>query len=411
VFKADIRKSRDHILASCACFHSQRNRIKGDRRWRPSVARRLGLRVFQLEMMGMSSRALSLATVLVLTALDADTAWAQAQNLEAGKSPSQIFAQTCNACHRSPRGLLKSVAPGSLPGFLRQHYTTSSDMAGVLASYLVSNGATDSRYQAKDGKGGAKDKEKEASSNATQQQQAPEHQGRRHRQDAAKPEGEDAAVPASETGRAGQKRMARPAEEGAKENTKPEAQATNERSPEGRKSKQRLSKRGKPETEETPKDTGKDVPKADTPKDMPAAAPPADEKEAEPKSDTAKVDAGRDEAKSESKSESKPDGAKSADGPGEAKPETAKIEPGSSETPALRPDPVPQVTPAPPAAAKPAETTTTKPAEAKPAEATTNGNSEPPAAKSQEAPSSATAASPPPAPADQSGSPTPPISR
>src|SRR5947209_11990201 len=29
---------------------------------------------------------------------------AQAQsNLDAGKSPAQIFADTCNACHRSPR--------------------------------------------------------------------------------------------------------------------------------------------------------------------------------------------------------------------------------------------------------------------------------------------------------------------
>ena len=84
----------------------------------------------------MSSRALSLATVLLLIGFGAtDTVLAQATNLEAGKAPSQLFAQTCNACHKSPRGLLKTVAPGSLPGFLRQHYTTSSDMAGVLASY------------------------------------------------------------------------------------------------------------------------------------------------------------------------------------------------------------------------------------------------------------------------------------
>src|SRR5919198_2819337 len=101
----------------------------------------------------MSSRALSLATVLLLIGFGAtDTVLAQATNLEAGKSPSQLFAQTCNACHKSPRGLLKSVSPGSLPGFLRQHYTTSSDMAGILSPYLGSNGATDTRYQAKDAK-------------------------------------------------------------------------------------------------------------------------------------------------------------------------------------------------------------------------------------------------------------------
>src|ERR1700712_2227038 len=99
---------------------------------------------------GMLSRALSLATVtLLIGCFAAMPAQAQVQNLEAGKSPSQIFAGTCNACHKSPRGLLKTVPASSLPGFLRQHYTTSSDMASLLSSYLVSNGATDTRYQAK----------------------------------------------------------------------------------------------------------------------------------------------------------------------------------------------------------------------------------------------------------------------
>lgn len=93
-----------------------------------------------------SSRALSLATVMLLIGC-CTTGQAQAQeNLDAGKSPSQIFASTCTGCHKSPRGLLKTVAPGSLTSFLRQHYTTGPDMAGVLASYLASNGATDTRY-------------------------------------------------------------------------------------------------------------------------------------------------------------------------------------------------------------------------------------------------------------------------
>ena len=105
----------------------------------------------------MLSRALSLATVMLLIGGFA-AAPVRAQNLEAGKSPSQIFAGTCTACHKGARGLLKTVAPGSLPGFLRQHYTTSSEMASVLSAYLVSNGATDTRYtggqpkQAKDAK-------------------------------------------------------------------------------------------------------------------------------------------------------------------------------------------------------------------------------------------------------------------
>jgi hypothetical protein len=325
-----------------------------------------------MEMMGMSSRALSLATVLLLIGFGAtDTVLAQATNLEAGKAPSQLFAQTCSACHKSPRGLLKTVAPGSLPGFLRQHYTTSSDMAGVLASYLVSNGATDTRYQAKDGKD-KKDGAKEKEANT-----APDHQGRRQRsQDAAKPDGE-AAAPASEGAR--QKRAARPPEEGSKEGARPEGQAA----PEGRKAK----RRAKPGTEEAPK--------------VDAAAPAIEDKKSEPKAetkpDTAKVEPGRDEAKPENKP---------AEKPAEARPDSAKVEPRGSDTPALRPDPVPQVTPAAPSAAA-------KPAEAKPAEeaAPKPAASSEPAAKPQEPAPPATAAAPPAAPADSSGPPTPPISR
>ena len=94
--------------------------------------------------MRMLSRALSLATVTLLIGCLAAIP-VRAQNLEAGKSPSQIFAGTCTACHKAPRGLLKTVPPGSLPGFLRQHYTTSSEMASHLSAYLISNGATDPR--------------------------------------------------------------------------------------------------------------------------------------------------------------------------------------------------------------------------------------------------------------------------
>src|SRR5260370_668316 len=93
----------------------------------------------------MLSRALSLATVTLLIGCFAVIP-VQAQNLGAGKSPAQIFAGTCNACHKSPRGLLRTVPAGSLPGFLRQHYTTSGDMASLLSSFLVANGAADIRH-------------------------------------------------------------------------------------------------------------------------------------------------------------------------------------------------------------------------------------------------------------------------
>src|SRR5580700_4689664 len=109
----------------------------------------------------MLSRALSLAAVTLLIGCFAGLApGAEAQNLEAGKSPSQIFAGTCNACHKSPRGLLKTVSAGALPGFLREHYTTSGDMASLLSTFLISNGATDTRYatpQSKPGKDASRD--------------------------------------------------------------------------------------------------------------------------------------------------------------------------------------------------------------------------------------------------------------
>ena len=71
-------------------FHSRDNRIKGDRR-RPYCARLDAIP--HLEKQGMLSRALSLATVTLLIGWFTAGA-AHAQNLEAGKSPSQIFAGT-----------------------------------------------------------------------------------------------------------------------------------------------------------------------------------------------------------------------------------------------------------------------------------------------------------------------------
>jgi hypothetical protein len=105
----------------------------------------------------MLSRALSFATVTLLIGCFTAVGVRAVENLEAGKSPSQIFAGTCSACHKSPRGLLRGVSGSSLPGFLRQHYTTSGDMASVLASFLISNGAADTRFQAKQGKDAARD--------------------------------------------------------------------------------------------------------------------------------------------------------------------------------------------------------------------------------------------------------------
>jgi hypothetical protein len=273
----------------------------------------------------MLSRALSLATVtLLIGGIAAVPVWGQ--NLEAGKSPSQIFAGTCNACHKSPRGLLKTVAPGSLPSYLRQHYTTSSEMAGVLASFLISNGATDTRYQSKD----AKQEAKPAAGSGEQLDRS----GRRAHQtppsqEAAKPDadGLSAQTDSARQGRSARRPdSAKPASDG-----QPPVQAAIDPGPDGRKSagKQKLGKRGRPGGEEPAKTDGK----PDVAKDEPSKSEPA-------KDDASKSESAKDESKGESKSEtakgdtSKPDISK----------ETSK-----GETSALRVDPVPPVRPAPPA--------------------------------------------------------------
>jgi hypothetical protein len=244
----------------------------------------------------MLSRALSLATVTLLIGCLTAVAVRAVENLEAGKSPAQIFAGTCNACHKSPRGLLRSVPPSSLPGFLRQHYTTSSDMASVLASYLVANGATDTRSQGKEAKQG-KDGAKEGAKEGRQEARAPADQGAKQ-----------------------QPRLPLPRAGETPDLMRPElpAQATIDK---GKKDK---GKKGRPEE--------------------PARTEPA----AEPPRETAKGD----------------DSAKPA---AEPKTESAKVEPreSPSEPVAMRPDPVPAVTPAP-------STTAAAPATSSPAPAATS---------------------------------------
>jgi hypothetical protein len=344
----------------------------------------------------MLSRTLSLATVTLLIGCCAaapSPALAQATNLEAGKSPSQIFAGTCNACHKSPRGLLKTVPAGSLQGFLRQHYTTSPEMASLLSSFLISNGATDTRYVGPQAKP-AKDAKSDAGPSAL-----PDHIdrfGRRVRppppQEAAKPDSEpqqaakpepEGVPPQAEAAHAGRnaKRLARPGEpaEAAKPaaDSQAPAQAALEHGPDGRKAagKQKLSKRGRP--------GGEELPKADAVKEEPAKgeAPQEDK----PKGETAKDEG------------SKP--------PGEGKSESAKVEApkesGSGSTPpVLRADPVPPVTPAPSAMSAAVSGSTPEPApSAAPVPATAPAPAAPPAV---------TASVPPPALA---GPPAPPISQ
>jgi hypothetical protein len=352
----------------------------------------------------MLSRALSLATVTLLIGCLAAIP-VRAQNLEAGKSPSQIFAGTCAACHKSPRGLLKTVPAGSLPGYLRQHYTTSSEMASLLSAFLVSNGATDTRYV------GTKPTQQPKDAKPPVPEQL-DRQGRPIRpaaplQEATSPDAPQGAKPDADgiapqaepgvrQGRNAHRQPRPPAE--APEAARPAvesqapAQAAGEGGPDGRKSaaKQKLSKRGKPGGEEPPKAGA-----------APGAAEPAKGETAKddaakndtPKNDTPKSETAKDEG-------GKPEGAKPL---GEGKSESAKVDAAKEtggETPALRADPVPAVTPAPPAA--PAS------------EAAASGTPEPVASPSASAPApppAVTASVPPPPPVAPAGPPAPPISQ
>jgi hypothetical protein len=335
----------------------------------------------------MLSRALSLATVMLLIGGFA-AAPARAQNLEAGKSPSQIFAGTCTACHKGARGLLKTVAPGSLPGFLRQHYTTSSEMASVLSSFLISNGATDTRYIGNQPKQGSKDAKQEPSGAPTQLDRFGRPIRRTPVQEAAKPDGDGRVPPAEPEGRQGRSRPANPDAAKPAGEGQPPAIAAEERGPDGRRlsAKQRLSKRGKP---------GEELPKTDTAK--PDAAPMGEAAKGETPKDE-KPNTAKDEG---SKPEAKPDEAKSES----AKLDAPKAEAPKSDVP-LRADPVPSVTPAPKSPdgeAKPAEPAPAAGGSPASTSASTAA-SEPPAAQ----PPAPVAASPPAAPA---GPPAPPISQ
>ena len=239
----------------------------------------------------MLSRALSLATVtLLIGCLTAGVARA-VENLDAGKSPSQIFSNTCSACHKSPRGLLKSVSASSLPGFLRQHYTTGTDMASVLSSYLISNGAADPRYQGKDQREGRQEgRQAGRKAGSARPARSPAAAGRTCA--GGFPAGRRRSTPQGEGARPGRdaKRFARPqAPEAAKpaDGQAPVQAATDSKSG----VRQKQGRRGKPATEEPPKteqpapgdaaneDASRDAAKAET-----AATDPA-------KTDAIKTDA------------------------------------------------------------------------------------------------------------------------
>ena len=78
-----------------------------------------------------------LAAALQISAADAQG------NIDAGKTPAQIFGDTCAGCHRSARELRRASA-----SFLRSHYTAGSDEAAAMANYLAGVGGNEPRSSA-----------------------------------------------------------------------------------------------------------------------------------------------------------------------------------------------------------------------------------------------------------------------
>jgi|SRR5690242_1817038 hypothetical protein len=62
---------------------------------------------------------------------------AQAQgDLDQGKTAAQLYASACATCHKSPQSVSKTKWFFGLASFLRQHYTSNSESAAILAVYL-----------------------------------------------------------------------------------------------------------------------------------------------------------------------------------------------------------------------------------------------------------------------------------
>jgi hypothetical protein len=318
----------------------------------------------------MLSRALSLATVTLLIGCFTAGVARAVENLDAGKSPSQIFSNTCSACHKSPRGLLKSVSASSLPGFLRQHYTTGTDMASVLSSYLISNGAADPRYQSKD------QSKKDAKQDGRPDQ--PDRFGRRlppaaPAQEASRPDA-DGAPSQGEGARPGRdaKRLARPhtAPDAAKpaDGQAPVQAATDSKSG----VRQKQGRRGKPAAVEVPPKTEQvapgDAPTEDASRDAAKAETAATDSA---KTDPAKTDAIKGEGDKPAGDTAKP--VDESEKPArEGRSDTAKV-----DAP-LRPDPVPPVTPAPPASAATGPDSSASPSAATPPSETATAPAAPP---------------------------------
>ena len=57
-------------------------------------------------------------------------------NLDQGKTGAQLYASACATCHKSVQSVSRTKWLFGLESFLREHYTSSSESAAILAAYL-----------------------------------------------------------------------------------------------------------------------------------------------------------------------------------------------------------------------------------------------------------------------------------
>ena len=85
-----------------------------------------------------------IALIAGLTAAAVLPVAARAQvNIDAGKTPAEIYASDCATCHKTPRGLAAGKNSLTLSTFLREHYTASRDQASALAAYVLGAGGAE----------------------------------------------------------------------------------------------------------------------------------------------------------------------------------------------------------------------------------------------------------------------------
>ena len=99
-------------------------------------------------------------------------------NIDQGKTPAQIFANDCAACHKATRGLASGKNSLTLSIFLREHYTTSREQAAALAAYVLgAGGAEPAKPGQKPGQERAKNEEPKTAARPGRPGAKPEPEG------------------------------------------------------------------------------------------------------------------------------------------------------------------------------------------------------------------------------------------